>query len=90
MRIDVHIHNGGDEAALARIERKLDEIMTTEADILALLQTANDETNQIGIELQALLDRPDVTIPQSVRDAATALVARLTAVAAETPTPPSA
>lgn len=78
---------------LHRMERKLDQLlkgqkhlMATEAELLTLLAQANDETNSISTALQKLLDA-EPSISPTTMAAAQALVDRLTAVAAETPTP---
>ncbi len=90
MRIDVYHHfefETADEirGALGRIERILRNQMATQAEIIALLNDAKTETDNIAADIERLLERPDV--PDDVADALREHVATLQGVAAVVPEP---
>lgn len=72
-----------DSARLERIERKTDALMATAQELIVALGEANEVTNEIAADIASLMQRSEV--PDDVRDAATALVARLRGVAASYP-----
>jgi hypothetical protein len=65
---------------LHRLNFKINKIMATEQEILALLEEANAATNEIAEDIDALLAREE-GIPETVRTALQAHVDRLKGVA---------
>lgn len=73
------------QLTLSRLERKVNTIMATQAEVVQLLADANTATNDIAADIERLLTREEVS--DEVRDELTGLVTRLQGVAAQVPEP---